>query len=58
MNERSRTVEQLLLVVLLLDEVVEALLERVEEDRVLVDVLQEVLARRLTVSNWISPSGP
>jgi hypothetical protein len=34
------------LVVLLLDEVVEPLLERVEEDRVLVDVLQEVLARR------------
>jgi hypothetical protein len=34
------------LVVLLLDEVVEPLLERVEEHRVLVDVLQEVLARR------------
>ena len=41
--------EHLGLVVLLLDEVVEALLEGVEEDGVLVDVLEEVLARRLTV---------
>ena len=37
------------LVVLLLDEVVEALLERVEEHRVLVHVLQEVLPRRALV---------
>ena len=36
-------------VVLVLDEVVELLVEVVEEDRVLVDVLQEVRARRLTV---------
>ena len=41
--------EHLGLVVLLLDEVVEPLLQRVEEDGVLVDVLQEVLARRLAV---------
>ena len=43
-----------------LDEVVELLLEVVEEDRVLVDVLQEVLARAASrsLSNWILPSGP
>ena len=42
-------VENVLLVVLLLDEVVELFLERVEEDRVLVDVLEEVFAGRLAV---------
>ncbi len=41
--------EDLGLVVLLLDQVVELLLEVVEEDGVLVDVLQEVLPRRLPV---------
>ena len=41
--------EDLGVVVLVLDEVVELLVEVVEEDRVLVDVLQEVRARRLTV---------
>jgi len=42
-------VEHLALVVVLLDQVVQLLVQVVEEDRVLVDVLQEVLPRRLTV---------
>ena len=49
MNSNEYFVEHGRLVVLLLDQVVQTLLEGVEEDRVLVDVLQEVLPRRALV---------
>ena len=39
----------------LLDQVVELLLDVVEEDRVLVDVLEEVLARGLAVRVELDP---
>ena len=53
---RGVLVQDVALVVALLDQVLELLLQVVEEDRVLVDVLEEVLPGRLVVGIELDPA--
>ena len=53
---RGVLVQDVALVVALLDQVLELLLQVVEEDRVLVDVLEEVLPGRLVVGVELDPA--
>ena len=53
---RGVLVQDVALVVALLDQVLELLLQVVEKDRVLVDVLEEVLPGRLVVGIELDPA--